>query len=112
MKSGILPLIWVLLVGAVWGITVLQNQRLLRLFVARHPEIASKEIPFAFSHARHPEKALFFLRSRFRDILRMDPDVWRQRQHFLWLCVASLALPPVGFIIMLVYAIISAHTPG
>src|SRR4051794_6117529 len=97
MESGTIPLLWFVLTGAIWAAAVLQNQRLLRLIEQKLPDVAAREIPFAFSRSRHPEKAFFFLRKRSKALLRADPEVWRERCRFLWLLLASLVFPPAGF---------------
>jgi hypothetical protein len=93
-----------------WGTTVIQNVILLRAFVAKYPDVAAKEIPEAFSHAGHPEKAVYFFRRKAKDFLRSDRELWKQRQRFVYLCVASLSLPFLGFGLMMIYAIVHAGT--
>jgi hypothetical protein len=86
--------IWPISAMCVWMAlciaTVIQNSRLLRMFRERYPQIAQREIPFVFDNWRHPEKAIFFFRKRAVDILRPDPDLWRERQRFVALVVATL----------------------
>ena len=80
--------IWMLLCIA----TALQNGRLLRMFRERYPQIAQREIPSVFDNWRHPEKAIFFFRKRAVEILRADPNLWRERQRFV-----TLAFVTIGF---------------
>ena len=88
---NLLPLlamgIWAILVVA----TVVQNSRLLRLFRERYPQIAQREIPYVFDNWRHPEKAIYFFRKRAVGTLRADPQLWRERQRFVALVVATIA---------------------
>ncbi len=70
--------------------TVIQNGRLWRMFRERYPQIAEREIPFAFNQWRHPEKMIFFFRKRAVEILRSDPSLWRERQFFVTLVVVTL----------------------
>jgi len=84
-----------LLVMGVWMIlcvaTVIQNGRLLKMFRERYPQIAQREIPFIFDDKwSHPEKAIFFFRKRAVDILRPDPNLWRERQRFVALVIVTL----------------------
>jgi hypothetical protein len=85
---------WPLSVMGVWGVlcvaTVLQSNRLLRMFRERYPQIAQREIPYVFDNWRHPEKAIFFFRKRAVEILRPDPSLWRERQRFVTLVLVTL----------------------
>ncbi len=86
--------LWPLLALVVWAglilATVIQNNRLLRLFRERHPEVAQMEIPFVFDNWRQPEKAIYFFRKRAVVTLRADPQLWRERQRFVALVVGTL----------------------
>ena len=78
--------IWMALILA----TAVQHSRLLRLFRDRYPQVAQKEIPFVFDNWRHPEKAIYFFRKRAVETLRADPQLWRERQRFVALAVATV----------------------
>lgn len=82
------------MVLCVWGIlciaTAVQNHRLLKMFRERNPQVAQREIPFVFDNWRHPEKAMFFFRKRAVEILRQDPNLWRERQRFIALVIITL----------------------
>lgn len=106
MENGTLPLIWCGLVALTWALTIYQSHRLGRKFVAKYPAIAAKEIPFAFSHFGHPEKAMFFWRRRAVELLRMDRELWKERRWFVGLSVASVAVFLIGFAMMLTYAVL------
>ncbi|HRT59161.1 MAG TPA: hypothetical protein P5038_21240 [Candidatus Paceibacterota bacterium] len=93
-----------LLVCLVWLATIYQGHRLFYLFRTKYPQIASKEIPYAFSHFAHPEKALYFFRRKARGVLRKDSELWRQRQWFVWLTLGSLIAPFVVFVAPILYA--------
>jgi hypothetical protein len=60
------------------------------MFRDRYPQIAQREIPFAFDRCRHPEKAIFFFRKRAVEILRADPILWRERQRFVGLVMITI----------------------
>jgi hypothetical protein len=78
--------VWVVLIVA----TTIQGSRLLRLFGERYPQIAQREIPYVFDNWRHPEKAIFWFRKRAVELLRNDPELWRERQRYVGLVVATL----------------------
>jgi 4-amino-4-deoxy-L-arabinose transferase-like glycosyltransferase len=104
MKSGDISLVLFLLVCMVWLATICQGHRLFYQFRTKYPEVASKEIPYAFSHFAHPEKALYFFRRKAREFLRNDSELLRQRQLFFWLTLFSLITPFVGFAGLIFYA--------
>jgi len=103
--SGIIPVTWFLLVTCLWGLTIYQSHRLGRKFRAKYPEVAAREIPWAFSHLAHPEKGNFFLRRRAAVLLADDKELWRERRRFIWLCCVSVGFPLFGFLAILLYAI-------
>jgi len=78
--------VWMTLVLA----TAIQNGRLVELFRKRYPQVAQREIPSVFDNWRHPEKAIFFFRKRATDMLRSAPELWRERQRFVELVMATL----------------------
>jgi len=94
--------VWPILAMVVWATLILatniQGGRLLRMFRERYPQIAQREIPYAFDNWRHPEKAMFFFRRRARDILQADADIWRERQRFVALSLATLGFWVAGVI--------------
>ncbi len=106
VENGTISLAWFVTVVLIWAATIYQSHRLFRKFVAKYPDVASREIPYAFSHFAHPQKALFFWRRRSVELLRPDGELWKQRQCFVYLSVASLVVPFVGFGVLLLYAIL------
>jgi hypothetical protein len=96
-----------LFIGTVvlWVFTALYGSRMLRAFRTRYPEIAAREIPFAFDTCRHPEKALFFFRHRAVELLRGDCVLWPMRQRFVLLSALCVCLPPLGFLPGFLFAI-------
>jgi len=102
--------VWPVLVMVVWAAlivaTSIQGSRLLRLFRERHPQIAQREIPHVFDNWRHPEKAIFFFRRRAREILQPDPTVWRERQRFVALSLATLGFWIAGMIAICILGIL------
>ena len=93
--------------GLVWFLTGWQNVRLFRAFRDRYPQVANQEIPFAFDdQMSHPEKAFFFYRKRAADLLRNEPSLWRLRRQFIRLSVLSIVVPVVGFLPLLIIAVV------
>jgi len=104
--SAVWPILAMVLWAALILATSIQGSRLLRLFRERHPQIAQKEIPYVFDSWRHPEKAIFFFRRRARDILQAAPAVWRERQRFLALSLATLGFWVAGIIAICILGIL------
>ena len=94
--------IWMTLIVA----TVIQNSRLLRLFRERYPQVAQREIPFVFDNWRHPEKAFYFFRKRAVATLRADPELWRERQRFVALTIATIGFWLAGAVTICVLGIL------
>lgn len=104
MESGAFSLILFIGTGILWLVTAIQSHRLGYKFRNRHPEIAAREIPLAFAHFAHPQKVNFFFRRRTVELLKKDPELWKELQRFFWLTIASLVVPTTGFAVMFVYA--------
>jgi hypothetical protein len=114
MENGIIPMIVFVLGGVTWALTTYQCHRLRRKFIAKYPAIASQEIPYAFSHTAHPEKAIFFLRQRAADLLKGDEELWKERRKYVALFSASLILFCLGFAIIfygMYYALFNKFGP-
>ena len=94
------------LVLAVWFACFIQSHRLFYKFRAKYPEIAQREIPRAFETCEHPEKLLYFLRHKSREVLKNDPELWGLRQQVKFLTILSVLIPPAG-IAFLLRAVIS-----
>jgi hypothetical protein len=105
-ESGILPLVFFVGTGLLWTTLVYQSTRVFHRFRAKYPEVAAKEIPYAFSWASHPEKAFYFFRKKARELLKQDPDLWRERQIFVFLTIASIVIPIAAFIPLFIYAVL------
>jgi len=76
--------------------TVVQNNRLLKIFREKYPQIAQQEIPHIFDdNWSHPEKIFFFFRKRAVALLRSDNILWRERQRLL-----ALEITTLGFWVM------------
>jgi hypothetical protein len=86
--------------------TVIQNNRLFRRFRERYPQVAEREIPYAFDNFRHPEKAIYFFRKRAVETLRADPDLWRERQRFVALVIATMGFWLAGAISICVLGVL------
>ena len=86
--------LWLIVVLCGWVVlciaTAVQNSRLWRMFRARYPQIAEREIPFPFEQWRSAEKMIFFFRKRAVDVLRIDARLWRERQIFVSLVVVTV----------------------
>ena len=84
-------------IAGVWVITIIQNVKLYKAFLAKYPQEAERAIPFAFSNTSHPEKLLFFFRKTSFPMLKADLDLWRQRQWLKLFLIISFLLPLVCF---------------
>lgn len=91
------PLMFVTVVGVLWSATAIQNGRLLRMFLERFPTEAAQHAALT-APGRHPEKALFFLRSNEVPLLSSDESVWRMRQRFVHLLFASVLVPSLALV--------------
>jgi hypothetical protein len=102
--------LWPLLAIVIWAALILatsiQNRRLIRLFRERYPQVAQKEIPFVFDKWRHPEKAIYFFRKRAVEVLRPDPQLWRERQRFVMLVVATVGFWVAGAVTICILGIL------
>ncbi len=101
-----LPLIAMGVWAALIIATSVQGGRLLRLFSQRYPQVAQKEIPYAFDNWRHPEKALFWFRRRAIEVLRNDPELWPERQLYVRLVIATLGFWVAGGLAIVILGII------
>jgi hypothetical protein len=106
--TEIYPLMLFVVTSLLWASTVFYSSRIFRTFRKQYPDVAAREIPFAFDTSAHPEKALFFFRRKAVEWLRRDPVLWPMRQRFVALTVLSLLIPPLGFLPGFIYAVI--HT--
>lgn len=106
IENGIIPLLWFACTGFLWAVTIYYSHRLGRNFIKKYPDVASREIPYAFQHIAHPEKAFYFLRRKARDFLRNDRELFKQRQRFVWLSVLSVIAPFAGFGALFAYAML------
>ena len=85
--------------------TVFYSSRIFRVFLKAYPDVAAREIPFAFDAWAHPEKALFFFRRKAVELLRGDPILWPMRQRLVLLVVVSFSLPTLGALPLLLFAL-------
>jgi hypothetical protein len=85
--------------AGLWLVTSISGHRLLHRFCCRFPEIAAREILYAFDRGfAHPETAVFFYRRRAVEAMRDDPSLAQQRQRFVVLSILSALFPLVGFL--------------
>ena len=89
------------LVLGVWFACFIQSHRLFYKFRAKYPDIAQREIPRAFETCEHPEKLLYFLRGKSREVLRNDPELWGLRQQVKVLTILSVLVPPAAVFYLL-----------
>lgn len=76
-----------LLIIACWIIAFVQARRMFHLFRKRYPDVARKEIRFAFEPLAHPDKILFFFRRENQDLTGKDKRILalkKQVQGFLF----------------------------
>lgn len=108
VENGTIPFAWFIMVALLWATTIFRAHKLLSDFLAEYPEVASREIPYAFSHFAHPGKAAFFWRKSTVELLRNNSELWRRRQHLIYFSIASLVLPFAGFVAILIYAVMNS----
>ena len=80
----------------VWLACFVQSHRLFYKFRAKYPEIAQRDIPYAFQTRENPEKLLYFFRRKSAEVLRDDRELWGLRQQVKFLVILSIIVPPVG----------------
>ena len=80
----------------VWLACFIQSHRLFYKFRAKYPEIAQRDIPYAFQTRENPEKLFYFFRRKSTEMLRDDPELWGLRQQVKYLIILSVIVPPVG----------------
>ncbi len=102
MVSGWLPLLLLIAYGALCLAAVYVNQRLLRMFLTKRPDLVARYLPEAAIHGRHPKKLFFFLKPSTAKLLADDPELLRLRQRFIWLlwCIPLYLLLIALFIVL------------
>jgi hypothetical protein len=103
--SELYPVTFFFLIALIWLVTALHAHRMGNTFVRKYPAEAGREIPYAHSKMRHPEKLFYFFRRKSVALLRGDPELWRMRQQLILLIAVSFLLPISLFTILLVIAI-------
>ncbi len=76
-----------------WIVAFIQSHRMFYLFREKYPEIAKKEISFAFEPFAHPDKIIFFFKKKNETIIKNDIELWKlknQTQISLILSLISL----------------------
>jgi hypothetical protein len=107
--SALYPITLFVGVAFVWLATAVQGARLFNAFLAKYPREAQREIPYASSKMRHPEKVFFFFRSKSVPLLKPDSALWKLRQRLKLLLLLSLALRVLGFGFLAFRAITAAR---
>ena len=92
-----------ILIGLAAGI---QGTKLLRAFTTKYPKESQREIPYAFSRMRHPEKLLYFFRSKSLPLLSGDSELWKLRQRLKLLLLLLVVLPVLFFAVLVLLATI------
>jgi hypothetical protein len=100
----VIPILLFVLTGLTWLMWSITAHKLLRLFVAKYPDVARERIPYAFDSFRHPEKGFFFLRKQSDPILQQDPVIWRLTCIVRKLMLLSIVVPVGGFSILALVA--------
>jgi hypothetical protein len=95
---GAFTICFCLLTFGVWLATFLRSHRLFYRFREKYPEVAKTEIPHAFEINAHPEKFLYFFRSKSVELLRRDVTLWPLRQQVKRLAILSGLMPVLGFL--------------
>lgn len=103
--SDIYPVSLFVIVALVWLATVIQSAKLFNAFATKYPQEAQRQIPFAGSRMRHPEKVFFSFRSDSLALLKSDSTLWKRRQRLKLLLLLSVALPVLGFAVLVFTAI-------
>ena len=107
MNEMIIPVGVLLLVGAVWLTMTIQCERLRAVFLKKYPKEAIRDIPYAFSRMKHPEKFLYFFRKKSYALLKADTELWKLRQRLVLLVWLSILVPVSFFVICGALMIIS-----
>lgn len=98
----VIGLTWFVVSGLVFVATGVQAQRLLAKFKQEYPELAEKEIPYAFEGIGHPEQFLFFYRKRGVEMLRNDPRLLSMKNWLTVLLTLSAIVPLGGFVVVVI----------
>jgi hypothetical protein len=105
-KTAIYPISLFVLTCLIWLSLWVQSHRLLFKFRKKYPDIARKDIPYVFNDAiRHPDKFLYFIRSKNRQALSKDPEISSLGRQVLILFRLAILVPLVGFLILLIFVV-------
>jgi len=80
---------------------VLINQRLLKVFTAKRPDLVAKYLPEATVRNRHPQKFFFFLKPSAAKILAGEAELLKLRRYLIWLSVCILVFLLIIVIMMI-----------
>ena len=104
------PATFLVVVFGVWLALFIQSHRLFYSFRAKYPEIAKRDIPYAFEFSPTPEKFVYFFRHKSLDILQNDTELWSLRRQVKILTFLSIVVPPLGFGILVAVAVFISRT--
>jgi hypothetical protein len=99
------PATFFVVVFGIWLTLFIQSHRLFYSFRAKYPEIAKRDIPYAFEFSPSPEKFVYFFRHKSLDILQNDTELWSLRRQVTILTFLSIVVPPLGFGILVAVAV-------
>src|SRR5512137_1721717 len=102
MMGGWLPLLLLFVYGGLCLSAVLCNQRLLRLFLTKRPDLVARHLPEAFGRWRHPRKLFFFLKPSTAKVLADDQELLQLRTRLIriiW-CIPLYLIITAGLMIL------------
>ena len=108
--AGIIMLSVFILTGLLWFIVFIQGSRLFFTFRKKYPEVAKKEIPYAFElYRRDPERVFYFFRKKSSALIQQDETLRKLKRQIIVFGIASLALPVSFILLAIVWIIFFTH---
>lgn len=106
-KTEIIPIALFSLTGIIWLLLWIQSHRLLFKFRKKFPDIAERDIPYAFNDAiRHPEKFFYFIKKGNIEKLSKDIEIAKLRRQVVILFRMSYLVPLLGSLLLLIFVLI------
>jgi hypothetical protein len=100
-----IPAICFFLTTGIWIYTIYISNILYEKFISTYPDIAKKEIPFAFDkRIGHYKKAYFFIAPSKAYYFDSNPFLFQLRRKFIICISLSLFIPPC--IIMIICTLV------
>ena len=97
------------LVSLIWVVSFVKGHKLFYRFRAKYPDLARKNIPYAFDSYAHPEKFFYFFRKRAMDVLKSDKELWDLRQKVKVLTILSFVVPLTVFLFLVLIAVLNTQ---